>query len=57
MAQERREEDKTTKSASVLHPVLEEIARVLAALGLNVYIIGARSLIIHGIDPARGTRD
>ena len=57
MAQERREKDKSTKAASVLHKGLEEIARVLAGLGLNVYIIGARSLIVHGIDLARGTRD
>ena len=33
------------------------VSRILASLGLKVFIIGARSLIVHGVDLGRETRD
>lgn len=40
-----------------LHPTLLRVARILGKLGVRVFIIGARSLILHGIDIGRTTRD
>ena len=54
---EFREEDKKTFEASALHPSVFRIARILSGLGLKVFIIGARSIIIHGVDLGRETRD
>ncbi len=40
-----------------IHPTLRRVAKVLKQLGLRIFIIGARSIIIHGIDLGRETRD
>jgi hypothetical protein len=40
-----------------LHPTLLYIVRLLNALGVRVLIIGARSLVIHGLSIGRETRD
>jgi len=52
--QDSREEDGSTCN---LHPTLLRVSRILASLGLRVFLIGARSLIFHGIDLGRETRD
>ena len=43
--------------ASSIHPTLLLVSRVLARLGLRVFIIGARSVMVHGVDLGRETRD
>jgi len=40
-----------------IHETLLRISRVLAELGLKIFIIGARSIIIHGLDLGRETKD
>ncbi len=45
------------EEGEALHPTLLYLARVLGRLGLRVFIIGARSLAIHGVDLGRETRD
>lgn len=45
------------RSACNLHPTLPRVSRILASLGLRVFLVGARSLIFHGIDLGRETRD
>lgn len=43
--------------AANLHPGLLRLSRILLGLGLRVFIIGARSLMVHGVDLGRETRD
>ncbi len=43
--------------AGLLHPTLRRIVKLLNSLGLRVFIIGARSIMIHGVDLGRETRD
>lgn len=45
------------RSVAVLHPTLLLLSRLLTGLGLRVFIIGARSIVIHGVDLGRETRD
>ncbi len=40
-----------------IHPSLLAVAEVLSRLGLRVFVIGARSVVIHGVDLGRETRD
>ena len=40
-----------------IHPSLLVVAEVLSRLGLRVFVIGARSVVIHGVDLGRETRD
>ncbi|MEM4971900.1 MAG: DUF6036 family nucleotidyltransferase [Sulfolobales archaeon] len=42
---------------AVLHPTLLLLSRLLTGLGLRVFIIGARSIVIHGVDLGRETQD
>ena len=49
-------EDKD-REASSIHSTLLLISRILAGLRLKVFIIGARSIMIHGVDLGRETRD
>jgi len=49
-------EDMDRKTTS-LHSTLLLLSRVLAGLGLRVFIIGARSIIVHGVQLGRETRD
>ncbi len=37
--------------------VVRETVRILKDLGFRVYLIGARSLILYGVDLGRTTRD
>ncbi len=46
-----------SRRASGIHTDLLLVARILAGLGLKVFIIGARSVMIHGVDLGRETRD
>jgi len=51
-------EDASNKSfMSSLHPTLLLISEMLGELGLKVFIIGARSIVIHGLDLGRETKD
>ena len=43
--------------ATTLHPTLLLLSRLLAGLGLRVFVIGARSLMVHGVELGRETRD
>jgi len=45
------------KTAENIHSTLIEITKILGDLGLKVFIIGARSVIIHGVHIGRETRD
>jgi len=45
------------RARDILHPTLYRIFNVLNSLGLKVFIIGARSILIHGVDLGRETRD
>ncbi len=38
-------------------PDVRRVADILRELGLRVYLIGARSLIVHGVDINRATKD
>lgn len=49
-------EDSAGKSTGSLHPTLLLISKLLAGLGLRVFVIGARSVIVHGVDLGRETR-
>ncbi len=40
-----------------IHPSLLSVAEILSKLGLKVFVIGARSIIIHGVDLGRETRE
>ncbi|MGC8949293.1 MAG: DUF6036 family nucleotidyltransferase [Thermoprotei archaeon] len=40
-----------------IHPTLRKLASLLSALDLRVFIIGARSFMIHGINIGRETKD
>ncbi len=40
-----------------IHSSLLLVSRILAGLGLRVFIIGARSIMVHGVDLGRETRD
>jgi len=52
------EEDSTAvNTATYIHETLLRISRVLAELGLRMFIIGARSVLIHGFDLGRETKD
>ena len=55
MAQEFYED--RDREASSIPSTLLLISRILAGLGLKVFIIGARSIMIHGVDLGRETRD
>ena len=57
MAQEFYEDTTRGGEASSIHSTLLLVSRVLAGLGLRVFIIGARSVMIHGLDLGRETRD
>ena len=46
-----------TSRASDIHPTLLQVSRTLTQLGLKVFIIGARSVMVHGVDLGRETRD
>lgn len=54
---EREPHTPADRGRSHLHPTLLRLSKALAELGLQVYIIGARSLAIHGIDLGRETSD
>jgi len=36
---------------------LQKIAQIIDALGLRLFLIGARALIVHGVDIGRETSD
>ena len=55
MAQESYEDG--DREASIIHSTLLLVSRILAMLGLRVFIIGARSVMIYGVDLGRETRD
>jgi len=55
MAQEFYE-DRNRETGSI-HSTLLLVSRTLAGLGLRVFIIGARSVMVHGLDLGRETRD
>ncbi len=40
-----------------LHPTTILVSEILSGLGLRVFVIGARNIIMHGIDLGRETRD
>ncbi|MCE4601388.1 MAG: hypothetical protein F7C38_07520 [Desulfurococcales archaeon] len=40
-----------------IHRSLLQVSEILAKLGLRVFVIGARSAIVHGVDLGRETRD
>ena len=44
------------KGASVISPVLLMVSRILAGLGLRVFIIGARSVMLQGVNLGRETQ-
>jgi len=46
-----------TRAAGGINPALLLVSRVLAGLGLRVFIIGARSIAVHGVDLGREMRD
>ena len=56
-AQDFYEDTSRARRTDSIHPTLLLVARVLAGLGLKVFIIGARSVMVHGIDLGRETRD
>ena len=45
------------REASSIHSTLLLVSRILAELGLRVFIVGARSIMVHGVDLGRETRD
>ncbi|MEM1606460.1 MAG: hypothetical protein QXW41_09470 [Fervidicoccaceae archaeon] len=45
------------RNVAVLHPTLLLLSRLFTGLGLRVFIIDARSIVIHGVDLGRETRD
>jgi len=51
------EEARAADTAGHIHGTLVKVSRVLAGLGLRVFIIGARSAYIHGVDLGRETKD
>jgi len=51
------EETRDTGIAEHIHETLLRISMVLSELGLRMFVIGARSLFIHGIDLGRETKD
>ncbi|MEB3860667.1 MAG: hypothetical protein GSR84_00425 [Desulfurococcales archaeon] len=59
MPQEPREEEGKARNdyTSSIHPTLLLVSSTLARLGLKTFIIDARSLIVHGVDLGRETRD
>ena len=57
MAREFYEDTTRGGEATGLHSTLLLVSRVLAGLGLRVFIIGARSVMVHGVDLGRETRD
>ena len=42
---------------ATLHPTFLLLSRLLAGLGLKIFVIGARSLMAHGVELGRETRD
>ncbi len=44
-------------AAHSINPVVARIARILDRLGVKVYLIGARSVAVWGLDLGRSTRD
>jgi len=51
-------EDSSSQSfMNSLHPTLLLISEILGELGLKVFVIGARSIVIHGLDLGRETKD
>ncbi len=58
MIQEFRDKNsRTEKNNTPLPRGVIRVARILSSLGLKVFIIGARSIIAHGVDLGRETRD
>ncbi len=57
MAQESSEDSTRDRETSGIPPTLLLLSRILAGLGLRVFIIDARSVIVHGVDLGRETRD
>ena len=47
----------STDDVVALHPTLLLLSRLLAGLGLKVFVIGARSLMVYGVELGRETRD
>ena len=50
-------EDRDSDNSVFLSPSLIAVSRILGRVGVKVFIIGARSLIIHGVNLGRETRD
>jgi len=45
------------RDSAIIPSTLLLLSRILAGLGVRVFVIGARSIMIYGIDLGRETRD
>ncbi len=57
MVQEFYEDATRGRETSSIHSTLLLVSRVLEGLGFRVFIVGARSVMVHGVDLGRETRD
>lgn len=53
----RRFSENAGRGTTSLHPTLSILSSILTRLGLRIFIIGARSIMVHGVDLGRETRD
>ncbi len=56
-AQDFYEDTDRSERAGSIHSTLLLVSRIIGELGLRVFIIGARSAMVHGVDLGRETRD